>query len=172
MPELITPGQELNQDEKGYTPDSIALDLLDELKERIEPLEDFRAYLENAPLGNAGDVGEHQQFPGIMELREMSKNNYAKLIVSATTDRLGILGFRTGTATSRRPRHSSATTWELVPQRPCRWRAGTAPLTCTLTRSRSGSASSRQPTVRSRETCPAKPRQPSCCSATDFLTET
>ena len=98
MLKLITPGKEIDQDDEGYTPDSIALDLLDELKERIEPLEDFRAYLENAPLGNAGDVGEHQQFPGIMELREMSKNNYAKLIVSATTDRLGILGFRTGAA--------------------------------------------------------------------------
>lgn len=61
----------------------------------MEYLEDMKAYLDNAPLGSEFDLDDEQQFSGIDQLRNMSRNNYAKLIVSATVDRLGILGFRT-----------------------------------------------------------------------------
>lgn len=93
----ITPGQPLAEstaDEPDKI-DDIALDLLHEIWQRYNDLDEFRAFLEGDPLGNEFEPDEEQQFNGMDQLRDMSRNNYAKLIVDATTDRLGIQGFRT-----------------------------------------------------------------------------
>lgn len=96
---FIVPGREVTRTDEVYSPDYMANEFFEELKDRITSISEFRAYLENAPLGNVHDeVLSDQEFPGIAQLRDMSKNNYAKLIVSATTDRLGIDGFRTASA--------------------------------------------------------------------------
>lgn len=98
----IIPGEELQHSaaEEEEKVDDIAFDLLDELVARKPFLEESRAFLEGDPLGNEYEPDEDQQFNGMEQLRDMSRNNYAKLIVDATTDRLGILGFRTSGGSS------------------------------------------------------------------------
>lgn len=93
----IRPGRELeaSPSEGEETIDDVVLDLLREITARANDLDDFRAFLEGDPLGNEFEPDEEQQFNGMEQLRDMSRNNYAKLIVDATTDRLGIQGFRT-----------------------------------------------------------------------------
>ena len=95
----IKPGDEIDASdlegiEKARSADALATHMLEELGERIDWIEDFKAYLEGAPLGNEFDVEDGQSFNGLEQLRDMSRNNYAKMVVSATVDRLGILGFR------------------------------------------------------------------------------
>lgn len=90
----VTPGEDVKFGE-GRHVDNIAIDLLAEVKSRLPELEEFQAYLEAAPLGNEYEPGPEHQFNGMEQLRDMSRNNYAKLIVDATADRLGILGFQT-----------------------------------------------------------------------------
>lgn len=95
----ITPGADLEASDlegadKARSADALATHMLEELFERIDWIEDFKAYLEGAPLGNEFEVSEEQGFNGLEQLRDMSRNNYAKMVVSATVDRLGILGFR------------------------------------------------------------------------------
>lgn len=95
----ITPGNalegnDLTGDEKARDANALATHLLEELYERIDWIEDFKAYLEGAPLGNEFEVNDEQGFNGLEQLRDMSRNNFAKMVVSATVDRLGILGFR------------------------------------------------------------------------------
>lgn len=94
----ITPGDDLTADAPSGSPDYIASKLMKEIMDRRNHLEEFKAYLEGAPIGNRYEPEEEKQFNGIEKLRDMSINNYAKLIVSATTDRLGIIGFRTAAA--------------------------------------------------------------------------
>lgn len=89
----LTPGKEVG--EEDTIPDKIMIELLEELKDREGYLSEHKDLLENAPLENEFQVDERQAFNGLEDLRNMSRNNYAKLIVSATTDRLGIIGFRT-----------------------------------------------------------------------------
>lgn len=93
----VTPGQELQASASGEEQkvDDLAFDMLDELISRSEDLASHQAFLEAAPLGNEFEPDEEQQFNGMEQLRDMSRNNFAKLIVDATTDRLGIIGFRT-----------------------------------------------------------------------------
>lgn len=92
----IKPGKDVGATDG--TPDVLMTELLKELGERYNFIEESKALLENAPLEDEFQVDEEQGFNGLEQLRNMSRNNYAKLIVSATTDRLGILGFRTGAA--------------------------------------------------------------------------
>lgn len=100
MPQRIKPGSPLDSKTDDRSPDTYARRLFKELRGRIEFLRDAHAYLENGPLGNEFEVDENQEFQGLVQLRNMSRNNYAKLVVSATTDRLGILGFRTSANSS------------------------------------------------------------------------
>lgn len=92
----ITPKQDVGATES--VPDKVMLRLLREIQERYDYIEDSKALLENAPLREEFEVSPEQSFNGLERLRNMSRNNYAKLVVSATTDRLGIIGFRTGAA--------------------------------------------------------------------------
>lgn len=98
----ITPGREIEASpaEGPETIDDIVIDLLNEILSRGEELDESRAFLEGDPLGNEYEPDEDQQFNGMEQLRDMSRNNYAKLIVDATTDRLGIEGFRTSGSSS------------------------------------------------------------------------
>ena len=86
MLKLITPGKEIDQDDEGYTPDAIALDLLDELKERIEPLEDFRAYLENAPLDGVLRAGPISTKQVVQELQRYMAREIRRTAKAAGAD--------------------------------------------------------------------------------------
>lgn len=97
----IKPGKDLQASsaDEPQSVDDIAIDLLEELISRIGDLAEFQSYLEAGPLGNEFEPDEEQQFNGMEQLRDMSRNNFAKLIVDATSDRLGIMGFRTAGST-------------------------------------------------------------------------
>lgn len=95
----IRPGQplenpDLKGDEKAASADALAIEMLTEIRDRKDWIEDFRARLEGAPLGNPFEVDDNHAFNGLEQLRDMSRNNLAKMITNATVDRLGILGFR------------------------------------------------------------------------------
>lgn len=94
----VTPGEAIRSDGDNDSLDAIVESLLEEIYHRRDYIEDFRAYLQGAPLGNEFELNEEQGFNGLEQLRDMSRNNYAKLIVSATTDRLGIDGASTAAA--------------------------------------------------------------------------
>ena len=93
----IKPGESISSSEDNPT-DDLIMNLLEEIQSRYDFIEQSKALLENAPLEEEFELEEGQSFNGLEKLRNMSRNNYAKLIVSATTDRLGILGFRTALA--------------------------------------------------------------------------
>lgn len=97
----ISPSKPIERDNKNRrSPDAFAERLLREVEGRIPYLEESRAYLENAPLRRQDEIMENEaaDFSGISQLREMSRNPYARLIRSSTTDKLGIRGFRTAEA--------------------------------------------------------------------------
>ncbi len=94
----VKPRQPIDTSDQAGVPDKMIIRLLAEIASRYEDIMESKAFLENAPLGNEYEVTDEQSFNGLEQLRDMSRNNYAKLIVSATTDRLGILGFRTAEA--------------------------------------------------------------------------
>ena len=93
----IKPGESISSSGDNPT-DDLMINLLEEIQSRYDFIEQSKALLENAPLEEEFELEEGQEFNGLEKLRNMSRNNYAKLIVSATTDRLGILGFRTALA--------------------------------------------------------------------------
>lgn len=72
--------------------------LFDEMKGRIEVIREDQAFMEGAPLGNQFEPGKDKEFNGMEQLRDMSRNNYARLVVSAVTNKCGIEGFRTAAA--------------------------------------------------------------------------
>lgn len=94
----ITPGAPVSSEEDAATPDLLMSDLLQEILERYNDIEFLHSYLRNEPLGNEFELEEEKTFTGLEQLRDMSRSNYARLVVSATTDRLGVLGFRTSVA--------------------------------------------------------------------------
>lgn len=91
----VKPGEPLDSDAEPGTVDYVAYQLLSEIKGRLSWIEDFKAHMEGAPLGNQLELDDAQKFNGLEQLRDMSRNNYARMVVSSTVDRLGILGFRT-----------------------------------------------------------------------------
>lgn len=91
----VKPGDPIQADADPGSTDYIANALLEELKQRVEWIEDFQAHMEGAPMGNRMELEKNQEFNGLEQLRDMSRNNYARMVVSSTVDRLGILGFRT-----------------------------------------------------------------------------
>lgn len=94
----ITPRKGIDDSDQASFPDKTIIQLFKEIQDRHDYIVESKAFLENAPLGNEFQVDDEKGFNGLEQLRDMSRNNYAKLIVSATTDRLGILGFRTAAA--------------------------------------------------------------------------
>lgn len=94
----ITPRKGIDDSSEASVPDRTIMQLFKEIQDRHDYIVESKAFLENAPLGNEFEVEDEKGFNGLEQLRDMSRNNYAKLIVSATTDRLGILGFRTAVA--------------------------------------------------------------------------
>lgn len=93
----ITYGSELVYDtEETTTPDYVAGRLLRELEDRLDHLQFLNDYLVGAPFDVDYEEGKGLPTDLLVRLREISKLNLAGLIVSATADRLGIEGFRTG----------------------------------------------------------------------------
>lgn len=90
---MITPGAGVGDTESPV--DVAATVLLREISSRYEDLRYLYSYMDNHPLGNAYEADEEAQFNGIDQLRDMSRNNYAKTIVESLVDRLGVLGFKT-----------------------------------------------------------------------------
>lgn len=78
------------------TPDHYAQILLKEIEGRKEDLRYLQGYLEGAPF-SAGFAEEQDMNRNVLDdLKDISRMNLASVIVSATTDRLGPAGFRTG----------------------------------------------------------------------------
>lgn len=91
-------GKSLDTENADKAIDSLAGRLFKDLKGRIDTLEEHQAFMEGAPLGNEFDPGRDKEFNGMEQLREMARNNYARLIVSSVTNKCGIEGFRTAAA--------------------------------------------------------------------------
>lgn len=68
--------------------------LLEEIIDRSEELRINQAHIENFPLGNEFDPEKNKQFNGMEQLRNISRNNYARVIVDAVSSKCGIEGFR------------------------------------------------------------------------------
>ena len=94
----MTPYESVDTENEGKPLDYLVGRLFKDLKARIPLLEEHQAYMEGAPLGNSFDPGKDKEFNGMEQLREMSRNNYARLVVSAVTNKCGIEGFRTAAA--------------------------------------------------------------------------
>lgn len=94
----IIPGRPISDSDNAPAPDLIMTDLLKEIQARYPDIEELHSYLRNEPLGNEFELDSEKTFTGLDQLRDMARSNYARLVVSATTDRLGILGFRTAVA--------------------------------------------------------------------------
>lgn len=94
----ITPGESVDVHNEDRVVDGIVGRLFEELEGRIDDLAEEQAYMEGAPLGNEFEPGKDKEFNGMEQLRDMSRNNYARLVVSAVTNKCGIEGFRTAAA--------------------------------------------------------------------------
>lgn len=94
----ITPGDSLDTGNEDKVIDFLVGRLFKEMKDRIEIIEEHQAFMEGAPLGNEFEPGKDKEFNGMDQLRDMSRNNYARLVVSAVTNKCGIEGFRTAAA--------------------------------------------------------------------------
>ena len=62
----ITPGDDLTADAPSGSPDYIASKLMKEIMDRRNHLEEFKAYLEGAPIGNRYEPEEEKQFNGCL----------------------------------------------------------------------------------------------------------
>lgn len=109
----IKPGEPVQaNDPEANTPDFFTMRLLNEILDRKPDLESFQAYMERSPLGNAYLPNDEIRKNGLEQLREMARNNYAGLIVSATTARLGPVGFRTGAESDETGDHEAMVAFE------------------------------------------------------------
>lgn len=91
-------GAELDFSDEKKPVDNIVGDLLYEIKGRKDELLEQQAHIENFPLGNEFEPDKDQQFSGMDQLRNISRNNYAKLIVDAVSSKCVIEGFRSAIA--------------------------------------------------------------------------
>lgn len=94
----ITYGESIKKTDDRNTPDFFASSLLSEIASRTTYIERNQDYLTGANLLDHFSTPETNQVEGLPILKAMAQTNWAKLIVSATTDRLGILGFRSAAA--------------------------------------------------------------------------
>ena len=76
--------------------------LLDEIMGRREDMREQQAHIENFPLGNEYEPDGDNRFTGMEQLRDISRNNYAKVIVDAVTSKCGIEGFRTAVSSDEK----------------------------------------------------------------------
>lgn len=86
----------ISPNEDDVVSDSLGV-LFSELRSRKESLRKEISYLNAHPISDTGGVMSQmdKHSPALLVLRNMAQTNFAKLIVTATTDRLGILGFKT-----------------------------------------------------------------------------
>lgn len=89
--------EEINlQDPEEKTPDHYVKVLLNEISGREDSIRFLMSYLENAPFKSSFTDSQGMDQNSLDAIREISRMNLARLIVAATTDRLGVEGFRTG----------------------------------------------------------------------------
>lgn len=94
----IKPGEEIDSSDDNKPLDAIVTSLFDEMVDRLPLMLEHHAYMEGAPLGNEFQPEEDGQFNGLEQLRDMSRNNYARLVVTAATNKCSVQGFRTAAA--------------------------------------------------------------------------
>lgn len=78
------------------TPDFFAGELLSEIAGREDNLRYLQSYLEGAPFTSAFADKQDMEPNALDQIKDLSRMNLAAVIVAATTDRLGLDGFRTG----------------------------------------------------------------------------
>lgn len=91
-------GAEVAFDDENKPVDLIVGDLLDEILSRENDIREHQAHIENFPLGNEYEPSQEIRFNGMAQLRDISRNNYAKVIVDAVSSKCGIEGFRSSVA--------------------------------------------------------------------------
>ena len=82
--------------------DSMVNSLLKEIKHREKTMREHQAHIENFPLGNEFEPDQDKKFTGMEQLRDISRNNYAKVVVDAVTSKCGIEGFRTAVSSDEK----------------------------------------------------------------------
>lgn len=82
--------------------DSTVSFLLEEIISRQETMREQQAHIENFPLGNEYEPSGENKFTGMEQLRDISRNNYAKVIVDAVTSKCGVEGFRTAVSSDEK----------------------------------------------------------------------
>ena len=92
-------GADLEPGNEDKPVDLIVGNLLDEILSRQEDIAEHQAHIENFPLGNEYEPDKENQFNGMERLRDISRNNYAKVIVDAVSSKCGIEGFRSSVET-------------------------------------------------------------------------
>src|SRR5699024_9114423 len=92
-------GADLETGNEDKPVDLIVGNLIDEILARQEDMSEHQAHIENFPLGNEYEPDQENQFNGMEMLRDMSRNNYAKVILDAVSSKCGIEGFRSSVET-------------------------------------------------------------------------
>lgn len=92
-------GTPIDGSDENKPVDSVVYLLLEEIWSRKKDIEEQQAHIENFPLGNEYEPGKENRFNGMEKLRDISRNNYAKVIVDAVSSKCGIEGFRSSVST-------------------------------------------------------------------------
>ena len=92
-------GEVIDTADENKPVDSMVGLLLEEILSREEELREQQAHIENFPLGNEFEPTQENRFNGMEKLRDISRNNYAKVIVDAVSSKCGIEGFRSAVDT-------------------------------------------------------------------------
>lgn len=92
----INYGETIDFGDEKKPVDQIVGFLVNEILGREEELREQQAHIENFPLGNEFEPTDETRFNGMEQLRDISRNNYARVVVDAVSSKCGVEGFRSG----------------------------------------------------------------------------
>ena len=92
----INYGETIDFGDEKKPVDQIVGFLVNEILGREEEIRDQQAHIENFPLGNEFEPTDDTRFNGMEQLRDISRNNYARVVVDAVSSKWGVEGFRSG----------------------------------------------------------------------------
>lgn len=91
-------GEAIETGNENKPVDTIVGSLLKEIKGRERELRESQSYIENFPMGNEYSPEKENSFNGMEQLRNLSRTNYAHIVVDAVASKCSIEGFRTAKA--------------------------------------------------------------------------
>ena len=112
-------GADLEPGNEDKPVDLIVGNLIDEILARQEDMAEHQAHIENFPLGNEYEPDQENQFNGMEMLRDISRNNYAKVMLTrcrlnAVSRAFALASKLTKKAIASLSSCSTATTWVLL----------------------------------------------------------